>query len=223
MIMNPQDKIIFALDTHAQQAIARAHVVREAAGINFVKVGWQAFISGGLDLVKKLDNDGFNIFLDLKLDDTPNTIVRALGEIPPMRGLRYISMQGDIDSVKAARMNVPTGTQIVHVPYLSSQKLGIFWSSRVKDAVRPLLRECKTFVASGFSINVLQRTFPGITIIGVGASDKVLTDNRGHNKVFPAEQLINWGADYVVVGRPIMQGAADGLGQRAVDFISSLT
>jgi len=76
---------------------------------------------------------------------------------------------------------------------------------------------------------VLQNAFPGITIIGVGAtrdSQFIPPDKddpkRGHREVYPVEQLVAWGADHVVVGRPITEGGIEEWGPRAIDIVNRL-
>ena len=44
----------------------------------FLKVGMELFYSAGPDVVRRLKGEGFDVFLDLKLHDIPNTVGRAM-------------------------------------------------------------------------------------------------------------------------------------------------
>jgi orotidine-5'-phosphate decarboxylase len=75
-IANNEPRVIVALD-YAQAASALAFVERVSPSDCRLKVGKELFTRSGPDLVRRLVGDGFDVFLDLKYHDIPNTVARA--------------------------------------------------------------------------------------------------------------------------------------------------
>src|SRR5205085_5076626 len=75
-IMQSRDRLIVAIDRSERDDILRlAEALDGAAG--FLKIGLQAFIANGPDIVRQL---GARVFLDLKIHDIPNTAKHAVAE-----------------------------------------------------------------------------------------------------------------------------------------------
>lgn len=73
-------QIIVALDLPSPGGILELSQKLDP-GKCFVKLGLEGFIAGGPELVKKIHQQGHEIFLDLKLDDIPTTIAHAITQI----------------------------------------------------------------------------------------------------------------------------------------------
>jgi len=76
MVENP---IIVALDMNASDALALAHDLR--GRVEWVKVGMTLFYAEGPDIVARLGELGFRVFLDLKLCDIPHQVAGAAAAI----------------------------------------------------------------------------------------------------------------------------------------------
>src|SRR5690554_1862262 len=71
-----RDKIIIALDVSQEKALEHwAKTLKNH--VTWVKVGMELFYALGAAAVKYLKEQGFKVFLDLKLHDIPNTVERA--------------------------------------------------------------------------------------------------------------------------------------------------
>ncbi|MDQ7786731.1 MAG: orotidine-5'-phosphate decarboxylase [Thermodesulfovibrionales bacterium] len=77
MFINPQERIILTLDT-SDYNIALEVVKTFREHINIFRVGLDLFISSGLNIVEAINKLDKKIFLDIKLNDIPNTITNAI-------------------------------------------------------------------------------------------------------------------------------------------------
>ena len=83
-------KLIFALDTDNDKRINKL-LKRLAPILLWVKTGFQAFSVLGPNCFGDLRENGYNVFLDLKFHDIPNTVARDVGTMTK-RGARMINM-----------------------------------------------------------------------------------------------------------------------------------
>src|SRR6185312_3953380 len=75
--------LILALDVPTREAAAP--ILRQLRGnLRWVKIGLQMFTAYGPDYVREIAGLGFNIFLDLKLHDIPNTVAKAVESLAPL-------------------------------------------------------------------------------------------------------------------------------------------
>ncbi|HKO00320.1 MAG TPA: orotidine 5'-phosphate decarboxylase / HUMPS family protein, partial [Thermoanaerobaculia bacterium] len=75
--MQSRDRLIVALDRSSRDEILRlVDALQGAAGA--FKIGLQAFIGNGPDLVREIVRRGEKVFLDLKIHDIPNTAKEAV-------------------------------------------------------------------------------------------------------------------------------------------------
>ena len=73
-------ELIIALDATSTQAVTPT--LRQLQGtLKWVKVGLEMFTANGPDCVREISDLGFNIFLDLKLHDIPNTVAKAVESV----------------------------------------------------------------------------------------------------------------------------------------------
>ena len=89
--MNPQDRLVFALDVPDGKE-ARRYVTMLEGVVGCFKVGLELFVREGPDVVKMIqDHSAANIFLDLKLHDIPATMRGALRSAEKL-GIKYITI-----------------------------------------------------------------------------------------------------------------------------------
>jgi orotidine-5'-phosphate decarboxylase len=88
----------------------------------FLKIGYQLFYASGTKLIGDLVEEGYDIFLDLKLHDIPNTIEHGIRNLA-MLGVKFITVHaaGGIAMMTAAVKGISgTRTKILAVTQLTS-------------------------------------------------------------------------------------------------------
>lgn len=221
-----KDRLIVALDVPSvDEALA---IVEQLDNVSFFKVGLQLFITGGLPtLLQALSQK--QVFVDLKVPgDIANTISAVVNFCVSMR-VTFLTLSESmplpaIRSARAARdARHSPDPKFLTVPFLSSldatdlpdiaageNDLETFILKRAHAAVEA---GCDGMIASGEAIRVCRRAFPSTIIVspGIRPAGASTDDHKRHTS--PAE-AIRLGADYLVVGRPILnapdpRGAAD--------------
>ena len=172
-----------------------------------VKVGLQLFISDGLRVLDYLSDKGFDIFLDLKLHDIPNTVMKAIEQITKFNVLMTtIHLQGGLEMIKAA-IEVKKQTKLIGVSLLTSldtTDTELMYGNQLHDQFIKLLKVaeqseidgivCSPKELQSITTNKLIKVVPGIR------NSKLADDQK---RVMTAKEAYENGADYIVVGRPI--------------------
>jgi orotidine-5'-phosphate decarboxylase len=212
--------LIVALDV-ATPAEAVRHIKELQGDIGVFKVGqllWATWMRGGWqELVELLGQN--KVFLDLKLGaDIPATTgstVKALGEVDFIKFLT-LDTHTTPQSMSAARDAKAAKDRpiLLTVPYLSSldgsdlkasfgadpAKLDAYIEVRSRIAMEA---GCDGLIASGTAVAQLRKLFPGAVIVSPGIRP-VGFSNDDHKRFLTPKEAIQAGADYIVVGRPIL-------------------
>jgi orotidine-5'-phosphate decarboxylase len=95
--------LILALDVPTRETAAP--LLRQLRGsVRWVKIGLQMFTAYGPDYVRAVADEGFNIFLDLKLHDIPHTVAKAVESLAPLPiGMLTLHTAGGREMMAAAR------------------------------------------------------------------------------------------------------------------------
>ncbi|MBB5210076.1 orotidine-5'-phosphate decarboxylase [Microbulbifer hydrolyticus] len=213
--------VIVALDyDNAEAALAMAAQLDPA--VCRVKVGKELFTIAGPDLVRKLVEAGFDVFLDLKFHDIPNTVAAAVRAAARL-GVWMVNVHasgGERMMAAAAEALAPLGEKrplLIGVTVLTStaeEELAPVGVTRpLKEQVVALAELAKKngldgVVCSAQEAKLLKAACgaefslvtPGIRPVGSAAGDQ-------RRIVTPVDALRN-GSDYLVIGRPIT-GAED--------------
>lgn len=185
--------------------------------VSFYKIGLELLASGGMDTVLRSLARDKNVFVDLKLpDDIPETVRRVVS-LAAATGSRFLTLSHSAsrDTIQAAlrgRGDHP-GPGLLLVPVLSSLDQADFARQTGQDAAEfhgALLRRAEEgksagvdgFVVSGREIEILRAHFPSAVLVSPGIRPAGASRDDHKRSSTPAE-AIRWGADYVVVGRPI--------------------
>jgi orotidine-5'-phosphate decarboxylase len=218
-MMDARSRLIVALDVPDRQSALDA--VRRLDGrAGVIKVGLQLFVAEGPRLVEELRGMGQNIFLDLKLHDIPNTVAGAVKSASRL-GVQMLTLHTSggkkmMEAALAAASESAAPPLLLGVTALTSlgpeDCIGIgiagnpsAWVERLASLARSA--GLRGLVTSPLEAPSLKRAFgeavrlvvPGIRGAGAGTQDQARTAS-------PAE-AIRGGADYIVVGRPILQAA----------------
>ncbi len=230
----PAERLIVALDFNGA---AQAHwLMQQLEGtVNFYKVGWQLFLGEGWPFVRTLLEQGNKVFLDLKINDIDQTVQAALANMPnEFAGrLELLTINGGSATVNAAKkgrganpkpyllmLTVLSSMDATDLKELSPDGATPDTETVVKRRAQQALDAgCEGLIASGSSVRALRDHFrdreflivtPGIRPGDAGHDD--------HKRTLTPYQAIDYGADYLVVGRPITR-ASDPL--QAAQFIIS--
>jgi orotidine-5'-phosphate decarboxylase len=185
------------------------------------KVGAQLFTSEGPRAVTKLADLGYDIFLDLKFHDIPNTVAHAVAaavRLPRVR-LMTVHASGGMAVMKAAREAAGTKKNrpaLLAVTVLTSfdeaalREIGMEGSlgSRVV-ALAQLARTAGMdgVVCSALEAPAVRREFgPDFKILVPGVRPASAATNDQSRIATPGD-AVRAGADYLVVGRPITAAA----------------
>jgi orotidine-5'-phosphate decarboxylase len=192
-----------------------ARRIRGAAAL--FKVGSQLFTSEGPRAVEKLADLGFEVFLDLKFHDIPNTVagaVRAAADLPGVT-LLTIHASGGTATMRAAREALAGRKRrpaLLGVTVLTSldaaalRKIGMSGSvSSRAVALAKLAQEAgfEGVVSSAHEVRAIREACgPKLLIVVPGVRPASGATNDQARVATPAE-AIRAGANYIVVGRPI--------------------
>lgn len=214
--MSDSKQIIVALD-FADEASAVRMVDLMDPAVCRVKIGKELFTRFGPALVKQIISKGFDVFLDLKFHDIPNTVAGAVSAAVDL-GVWMVNVHasGGRNMLDAARNAVPDncGTRLIAVTVLTSlstedlTETGIagFPEQQVLRLAH-LASECGLdgVVCSAKEIELLRHNLPK-TFLLVTPGIRPSGDNPGDQKRIetPARALAK-GANYLVIGRPITQ------------------
>jgi orotidine-5'-phosphate decarboxylase len=215
--MTPKDRLIVALDLSAPDK-ARALVDRLSGVVGMFKVGSHLFTEAGPPFVRELVSRGEKVFLDLKYHDIPNTVANAVGRAAELGvSLLTVHALGGRAMLEAAMGALPAmGTRVLAITILTSHaedslgELGIGGS--LPDNVARLARLAKEakvdgVVASPHEVGLV-RAACGPDFLVVTPGIRPSGSEKG-DQARPAtpEAALAAGADYIVVGRPILQAS----------------
>lgn len=183
----------------------------------YIKIGMELFYKEGPDFVREVVDGGYQVFLDLKLNDIPNTVHKAMKNIASLNvSMTNVHSLGGIEMMKAAYEGLMEGTtlskkpELIAVTLLTSidknimeNELGI--KGEVANNVKRLALNTKAagldgVVCSPWEAGLMKElglisVTPGIRFEGgaVGDQKRVATPAL-------AKEI---GSTYIVVGRPI--------------------
>jgi orotidine-5'-phosphate decarboxylase len=209
----PADRIIVALDVATKkEALALVDQLREQ--ISFFKVGLQLYTAEGPEIVRAIRATGAKIFLDLKLHDIPNTVAKAV-ESAARLGVEMLTIHlcGGEAMIRAAVSARQRELLLLGVTVLTSadeqtlRQIGI--PDKIDDQVLRLAKlgvekGVDGIVASPHEITTLRREFGDKTKIVVPGIRPRGSESSDQKRVMTPREAIHTGADYLVIGRPII-------------------
>ena len=206
--------IIVALDMESERALELAKKLNPQECK--VKVGSQLFTADGPIIIDKLNELGFDIFLDLKFHDIPNTVKKAVEAVIKM-GVWMLNVHslGGKEMLRAAYEvveKVSIKPLLVGVTVLTSlndkalKEVGL--GLNTEDQVLLLAELCQTeglngVVCSANELSVLRKHLEEDFLLvtpGIRSSGQESDDQK---RISTASEAISNGADYIVIGREI--------------------
>jgi len=177
-----------------------------------VKIGSVSFNSIGQEIIYYAAEKGFDIFLDLKLHDIPNTVRKSIEGLKslPIKMLT-IHISGGKDMMEAA-MDAVTGTEIkifgvTALTSLSNADTNEIFQRTTLEQVNAMLDLAESAGIDGVvcSPHELELLSKRESLLSITPGIRLKDSNDDQKRVMTPKEAIDLGADYLVIGRPITQ------------------
>ena len=210
-----RERLIFALDVSGADE-ARALIERLGDSVQFYKLGLELCMSGDyFTLLDWVASRGKKIFVDLKFFDIPATVAAAVRQLQH-RGVTFATVHGN-QAIMEAAGSAKGDVKILGVTVLTSLDRGdlddLGFQCDVEQLVlsrarRALEAGCDGVISSALEVRRLRELVDGRLLVitpGVRPVDNRPMDDQ--KRVVSVPQAFEYGADYIVVGRPIRDAA----------------
>ncbi|HYA88339.1 MAG TPA: orotidine-5'-phosphate decarboxylase [Nitrospirota bacterium] len=219
------ERLVLALDVESDQdALGIVTELKESVGM--FKVGHQLFTAYGPDIVRRIIGMGGRVFLDLKYHDIPNTVAKASSEAVRL-GVSVFNVHalGGLDMMKASAESVKEAAAKYGLPSPIVLAVTILTSMDEKNMrrelkiTRSLQREVSHLarlaqragmhgvVASPQEIKILRRAVRGQFVILTPGVRPDWAGKDDQKRTMTPGEAVAAGADYIVVGRPVLKAA----------------
>ena len=209
------NKIIIPLDLEYSEAI---HMAKKFdANLCRLKIGSQLFTSSGPQIIKELNSLGFDVFLDLKFHDIPNTVYEAVKSAADL-GIWMVNVHASggramLEASKKALEGFDQPPLLIAVTVLTSlsedslNEVGIKNLSEQVLRLAELTNECDLngVVCAPTDVKAIKNSFGKdfITVTpGIRPNDSKVNDQ---NRISTPSEAVKNGSDYLVIGRPITE------------------
>jgi orotidine-5'-phosphate decarboxylase len=204
-----RERLAIALDVDDLVAALRiARDVRPWFGV--AKIGLELFIASGPEALGALQQLGYKVFLDLKLDDIPTTVERA-ARIAGSLGVSYLTLhaRGGVNNLRAGVNGLSDGAHRAGLPQPVALGVTVLTSDdgapphilpqRVEFAVEA---GCGGIVCAASDVTKAKELAPKLITVVPGIRPKGAEAGDQRRAATPQEAL-DAGADLLVVGRPV--------------------
>jgi orotidine-5'-phosphate decarboxylase len=216
--LNPADsgpRVIVALDyDNADDALALADAVNPTDCR--LKVGLELFTLAGPSLLEKLASRGFDVFLDLKFHDIPNTVAQACHAAAQL-GVWMLNVHtlGGPRMLSAAREAIERSADkplLIGVTILTSHsaeellQIGLSQSpSEMAEKLASMAQQAGLdgVVCSPHEAARLKQTQGDAFVLVTPGVRPAGSDSNDQQRIMTPTEAISQGSDYLVIGRPI--------------------
>jgi orotidine-5'-phosphate decarboxylase len=209
----PRDRLIVALDIPTVPE-AEAMIARLGDSVGVYKIGLELILGGGVALAERLAGEGSSVFIDAKLLDIDNTVAKAVANAARI-GVSFLTVHAYPKAMRAAvaaRGDAPLALLGVTVVTSMDDKdlTAAGYAGTVKDRVLARAADARAagmdgIVASPHELAAV-RAANGLILVSPGIRPAGAAMGDQKRAATPAE-AIRAGADYLVVGRPIIEAA----------------
>jgi orotidine-5'-phosphate decarboxylase len=215
MMLKPRERLIVALDV-SSVAEAEAMVARLGDAVVFYKIGYQLGFAGGLAFAERLAGAGKRVFVDMKLHDIGNTVAQGVKSVARL-GASFLTVHAYPQTMHAAvDARAGTSLRILAVTVLTSYDDADLAAAGYDFTVSELVAERAAqardvgvdgLVCSAVEAEMLRPTLgPGMVLVTPGIRPAV-ADADDQKRIMTPAAAIAAGADYLVVGRPVVAAA----------------
>ena len=218
--MLPEQRIIVALDVENKEKAVS--LVKELEQAEIFKIGFKLFVSEGVSIIKDIYKFNKKIFLDLKFHDIPNTVAGAIKHainhnifmltLHSLGGREMLKRAVEAAKEEAERLSIPK-PKLLAVTILTSLKetdlneLGVFCKTDEQVLrLANLAYEAGVdgIVCSPKEIALLRKNLEKDVLIVTPGIRPAWARTHDQKRVMTPRQAIQEGADYLVIGRPII-------------------
>ena len=183
-----------------------------------IKIGLELYSSIGLDGIKEFEKFELPIFLDTKIFDIPNQVLKTIKVIAKIKSIRYFTIHalGSLEMLEAAqKAAVGTNIEFLAVSILTSwnknnlEQIGI--THGMKEQVKILIElankaKLSGIIASGQDIDLARTTSKDIKIFCPGIRGDQNTQDQKRTLSYKEFSSIADDKCFAVIGRPIYEG-----------------
>lgn len=226
--MDIKDRLICALDVDGYDEATGLVKMLEGV-VSFFKVGILLQLATGHEMIDYLLDHGKRVFLDMKYFDVPETVGKAVERVAKL-GVSFLTIHGNSSIIeKAVEARGDAELKLLAVTVLTSldqvdiQDLG--FQCPVEELVlhrakKALEYGCDGVISSPNEIEVIRgEVGKGLLIVTPGIRQSVAI-HQDHKRFDTPREAISRGADYLVVGRPIIK--APDPKQAALEIIQNM-
>jgi orotidine-5'-phosphate decarboxylase len=211
--LSARERLIVALDV-ASVATAEAIVARLGDSVWFYKIGYQLAFAGGLPFAARLVASGKQVFLDLKLHDIGNTVTKGVESVAQM-GATFLTvhaypqtMKAAVEGKKASKLRILAVT--VLTSYDDADLAAAGYEMNVKELATVRAAQARDIGVDGLVCSPEEAESlraivgPGMVLVtpGIRPAGSAAGDQK---RVMTPARAIDAGADYLVVGRPVLE------------------
>ncbi|MBI3705151.1 MAG: orotidine-5'-phosphate decarboxylase [Rhizobiales bacterium] len=213
MSLNTRERLIVALDLPSVAA-AEAMVSRLGDTVGFYKIGYQLAFAGGLPFAAGLIAAGKQVFLDLKLHDIGNTVAKGVESVAQL-GATFLTvhaypqtMKAAVEGKRGAKLRILAVTVLTSYDDADLAAAGYDMSVGELAAARAAQARdigVDGLVCSAEEVGKLRDIAgPGMTLVtpGIRPAGSASGDQK---RIMTPARAIEAGADYLVIGRPIVE------------------
>ncbi len=225
--LTPKDRLAVALDFPNEHEAIKL-VDRLGQTCQWFKVGMELYYAAGNSIVQKLRDRGFSVFLDLKLQDIPNTVAGAVRSVTQAgASLLTIHATGGAAMMSAAAeaASAPGSPRLLAVTVLTSMDANELAGIGITTSpAEQVLRLAKLAQASGIDgmvcsaeevATLRKETSPNTLLVipGIRPTGSAIEDQK---RIATPARAIHDGASMLVVGRPITRAHDPAEAARAI-------
>ncbi len=228
MTLDARERLIVALDLPSVDA-AEKMVAALGESVVFYKIGYQLAFAGGLPFAAGLIAAGKQVFLDLKLHDIGNTVQKGVESVAQM-GATFLTVHAYPQTMRAAVAGKHGSTlRILAVTVLTSYNdsdlAAAGYDMTVSELAAARGRQARDIGIDGLVCSPEEAATlrgiagPGMVLVtpGIRPAGSASGDQK---RIMTPARAIEAGADYLVVGRPVV--AADDPGRAAERIVSEI-
>ncbi len=211
-MLDPRERLIVALDV-SSVAEAEAMVARLGEAVVFYKIGYQLGFAGGLDFARALTDTGKQVFIDMKLHDIGNTVAQGVKSVARM-GATFLTvhaypqtMHAAVDARAGSKLRILAVT--VLTSYDDADLAAAGYDFTVPELVAERAAQARDVGVDGLvcsaeeAANIRSIVGPAMALVTPGIRPAG-ADAGDQKRIMTPAAAIAAGADYLVVGRPVV-------------------